>query len=706
MTFIGPYKRVLHYSFHTGAITLSFQLSFLREFLLTFQGNELVIGIFLAVWMLLTGTGVALEKTAKKISGNIKYLMILQALLSLMPMVSYLTFGLLKKFVIIAGSMPGINESVIFSLVTLSPACILSGYLFGMYCRNLYTVMTNPVSKVYIFDVLGSILGGCAINFFLIYYLDPIIILMVLLTTNLIYLAAISYRMKSRSVAALSILILIIVIPFYFISNNLKNNINSNIIEEVNSPYGRITVTKTGEQYNFFDNGNLLFSTGYANEVEENVHFTMAQHTDPHSVLMISGGASGMLPEVLKYKPSQIDYIELDPAIVSMAEKYTRNIVRAPNVKILNGDARTYIKRAERKYDIILVTQPEPSTAFLNRYYSMEFFRDCKRIMNPGGVISTGLPVAEGYLSKEELPLSSVLFSTMKAVFGNVLIFPGGKNYFIGSDSILTLNIIQHLQQKIIENLYVNEYYFDEQMLKQRNEYLMKSIGTGGEVNRDFRPIEYFYQLKYYLSHFEQSKALYILLAFFIMLIIVIRPDRIKLGMMAGGFAASSMELVLIFALEILYGYIFMVVGLVVTIFMAGLAAGVYGSERIKYYSRQSFGVMLIISAFISLIISATIQLLQIAAPASPVILFVLTALIFLVSIFTGLLFGNASRVNQSQPVSKISSVYSADLAGSAMGSIIVSVMLLPLLGVHNVCFITAALSVLAGISILVIKPS
>ena len=40
-----------------GFISMVAQLVLLREFIKTFNGNELVIGIFLAIWMMLTGAG-------------------------------------------------------------------------------------------------------------------------------------------------------------------------------------------------------------------------------------------------------------------------------------------------------------------------------------------------------------------------------------------------------------------------------------------------------------------------------------------------------------------------------------------------------------------------------------------------------------------------------------------------------------------------
>ena len=67
------------------------------------------------------------------------------------------------------------------------------------------------------------------------------------------------------------------------------------------SPYGSLVVTKSGGQLNFIENGAPLFSTENAEKVEETVHYAMAQRPHAVNVLLVSGGVSGTLQELLKY---------------------------------------------------------------------------------------------------------------------------------------------------------------------------------------------------------------------------------------------------------------------------------------------------------------------------------------------------------------------------------------------------------------------
>lgn len=690
-------KWIFCFTFFTGAIALTSQLALLREFLLIFRGNELVIGVFLAVWMLLTGSGAALSKLFKRDHRNRSLLIVLQLMLSLMPLLSYFILRFTGRYLIPEGSQPGLNEAVICSLLVLSPVCLLSGYAFVEYCRMIKDAENKIISQIYIMDVAGSIAGGVLLNVFLILYMDAKIVLLIIIALNTICLFYYTCIIEKYSLFPAFLIYIIIVLGFALYFKGKMTAVSGNMIEEANTPYGRVSVTKTNEQYNFFDNGTLLFSTNYVNECEENVHYAMAQHPSPQQILLISGGASGMLNEIAKYKPVKVDYIEPDPAIITLARKYTRNIPDMKSLNLITGDARTFIRNTKVRYDVILITLPEPSTALLSRFYSLEFFNEIKKIMNTGAIAATSLPATEEYMSKEAVPLNSILFNTMKKVFKNVLIVPGGKNYFLASDSSLTLHIVQNLKEKKIENLVVNEYYMDETLLKQRNDYVMKSLGEKSILNTDFRPVVYYYQTRYFLSYFGKQPAIYFLIILLIVLIIIIKPNSIHLGMMTGGFAATSLELALIFGMEVIYGYVFMVVGSVITLFMLGLAAGAYSYNKIKVKTRKHFIIIQFCIALFSIILLFVLNVQKDSRLHTLIVAVIFALLTFTLSFLTGLLFASASHLNIRNIASGASSVYGADLAGSAIGALLVSSVLLPLFGLNMVCLITAGLCLFSG---------
>ena len=63
------------------------------------------------------------------------------------------------------------------------------------------------------------------------------------------------------------------------------------------------------------------------------------------------------------------------------------------------------------------------------------------------------------------------------------------------------------------------------------------------------------------------------------------------LAVFASGFAASGLEIVLLLAFQILYGSVYQQLGIIVTVFMAGLAAGAFGMSRTDVHIRSATGL-------------------------------------------------------------------------------------------------------------------
>ena len=114
------------------------------------------------------------------------------------------------------------------------------------------------------------------------------------------------------------------------------------------SPYGSLVVTKSAGQLNFIENGAPLFSTQNVGTGEETVHYAMAQRPNARRVLLISGGVSGTLQEILKYPVETVDYVELDPLILEVARRYLPESLADPRIHLINTDGRLYVRQFGR----------------------------------------------------------------------------------------------------------------------------------------------------------------------------------------------------------------------------------------------------------------------------------------------------------------------------------------------------------------------
>jgi spermidine synthase len=687
-----------------GISSVITQIIFIREFLNVFYGNELIFGIIIASWMLLTAMGAFIGKSSAKIRKKERAVIGLQLLSAVFPLLSVFLLRWLRDFIFPSGIMLSPMDGITVSLAFLLPYCLVSGYLFTFFSIAFSErLSSNQISRVYYFDTIGSIIGGILFNFFLVFILNNLQVLYVLLIINLTAAFAISLTFrKKRS----TIVLAIVTIAFVYLTFSYdlekytreKQYYDQELVYCHDTPYGNLVVTKTGSQLNFFENSMLLFSTDNVIDNEEAVHYAMLQHPDPHKVLLISGGVNGLAKEILKYKVDSIDYLEINPALVELGKKYTHNL-ESPKIEIINEDARYYLKHTDEKFDVVIIALPDPTTAQLNRFYTLEFFNELKAKMNDEGIISFGLSSSADYISPEIKNINSVMYNTLNKVFKNILIIPGNKNFFIASDRKLNSNITELVSLREIDNAYVNAYYIDDDLINDRMNYVLKHIDKSTVVNKDFYPVVYYHQLRFWMSHFTGNYYIIILITLVIITVLfLLRLRPVNLCLFTGGFAASSMEVLILVAFQIIYGFVYQIVGIIITLFMAGLAIGSYYiNKKIKQQSVMNFLKIqtgIIIYCFV---LPLVIYLAGLSSSRFLVELFFLL-LILILGILTGMSFSLASRIIK-EPVTHIAAEsYGADLFGSAIGALVLSTFLLPLLGIFEACILTGLLNVLSGV--------
>ena len=113
---------------------------------------------------------------------------------------------------------------------------------------------------------------------------------------------------------------------------------------------------------------------------------------------------------------------------------------------MIQGDGRLFVRQTDRRYDVVIADVPDPSTSQINRFYTREFFAEVHRILTPGGVLSFSLGTYENYLSKELARLIGVAHQTLRDVYANVLMLPGGRVFFLASDGELTADVAPRME--------------------------------------------------------------------------------------------------------------------------------------------------------------------------------------------------------------------------------------------------------------------
>ena len=133
---------------------------------------------------------------------------------------------------------------------------------------------------------------------------------------------------------------------------------------------------------------------------ENLIHPAAMAHPEPKQVLIIGGGDGGAAEEALKHPcVERVTLVELDAKVVEIAREHFGEIHRGafdnPKLRLLIDDGLKFLAETDEKFDLIALDLPDPvgpATAL----YEESFFRDCKRALAPGGVLTLhmGSPVS------------------------------------------------------------------------------------------------------------------------------------------------------------------------------------------------------------------------------------------------------------------------------------------------------------------------
>ncbi|HQI71226.1 MAG TPA: fused MFS/spermidine synthase [Bacteroidales bacterium] len=666
-----------------GFNAIIIQLVILRELFSIFSGNELLTGVVMSCWFVITGLGAILAKFVKSRLTS-QYFFVLLTMPIVLTALLLLTFTAYKNLLFQPGAMQGPFELFLIIAAILFPVCMLSGAAFTLFVAG-FSDKNNNVARCYALESLGSIAGGALFSFVLIHLFNSYEILSVVAAINALaslMLLSLSHQKIILILQVLLLIAMVVVLTFTGIEDHAIGKLfpGQSVVETVENEYGKLTITQASGQYNLFDNGALI-NTGH-NEmaVEEAVHYAMIQRPQATMVLQIGGNIAVAEKEIRKYPVGQIDFVDINKDVTRLEHKYF-SALPVSGITEYHTDPRIFINKTSHRYDVVLINTPEPMYAQTNRYYTLEFFYMLKRILHTNGVISLSLPGVENYMNTESTRLNSSIFQTLKKVFSYVEIIPGNKLFFIASDGQLTSEIVSAVCRYKISNVYVNEYYLDDATIKHKAALILSKIKADALINHDFKPITYYYGLQFWLSHYQISLLWPLIILSLVLLLFFIFLKPVNISLLAGGFTASAVEMLIIVAFQALYGYVYAQLGLIFTLFMAGLFTGSFLLSKLTK-ARYVHFIFLQFSLLIFLAVLWVV--LNYMLHFSVALRYLMYFFMFLQACITGMQFAVATKLKDQSAAIIAGNSYGIELFGSAGGALLITSLCIPLLGIST----------------------
>ncbi len=720
--------------FIAGLSGIVAQILLLRELLISFLGNELTLGVILANWLIAEASGVFISgKVVDRIKNKIDFFLALQVFFSLsLPVSIYLS----RIFKPLAGVSPG--ETFGLTLIFISSFFIIfapafcHGALFSCAAKLLSSdekPSVRPIGNLYAVEMFGTIIGGILLSYILLPYFNSFHVAFTISISNLI-LCLLFFKKSVNLILQYTLIALIGAFIYFAISGNVgklhqasiqRQFMPNRLLDYRNSVYGNIAVTEKEGQNTFFYNGIPVINTPFSDIafLEEFGNFPLLFHQNPRQILVLGAGMGGLISEILKHPVKKIDYVELDPLIIKMLRKFPSDIIRKEfsdsRVHISNTDSRFFIHHTANKYDVVLIGFTTPWDLSINRLFTREFFSLLKTRLNDKGIIAFCLPGSLSYISRELKGLNACILNAVKRNYAYTRVIPGDYNMFIVSDNseVMAVSpglIAQRLTRLGIKTNILIPAYLNHRLDKELIKWFEQSLaGAALQVNRDMMPYAVFQMLILWnkkfslrtagilsaLSNFS-LKGVFLWVSIFTSFFFVIfklsrNIEKLSIAycIATTGFFSMLINLVLIFGFQIFYGYIYQMIGTLVSVLMAGVCLGSVFMARYALQNRNDHRLFIQLEV-LEVIFTLFSTLIIIGMPGyAGYSYFVFLILFFISGLLVGLEFPLASKIylkNTHKVGESVGTLYFADLLGGGIAGMLGGILLLPVLGVFKAC--------------------
>jgi spermidine synthase len=785
-----------------GAQAIITQTLLLREALVLMYGTELVWGLVLFAWLLGVALGAKFGACAAGTgAGRRRPEILLVLVLTLLSAVGVGDLWVFRGARAWLGVGPGellpLPSIAACGLLFVLPAGLLVGMAFPLACSIRIPNPAAPdrpadkpralpalsFAQIYALESLGSLIGGAALSFWAVEHLNP-------LQTSL-FCGAATTAVAAALVAAGAVrghaprpagaraaplalaagcALAAVVLAGVAVSRGDSGyarlverrwrNIapGYELIAEVESRYQNLALGRRADQYSLYCDGHATTDFPDPYTFAPLAHFWLCQHPAPQRVLILGGGAEGLLAEVLRHPVQHVDCVETDPRLLTLIRPYLgradQRALEDPRVTVHHADARHYVKTQRNRFDLVIARLPEPTSALNARFYTDEFFRELRTAMTPRATLVLTAAATPTELSRASREYLAVLRATIQRHFAEIIVGWGDPAPILAGTvpGLVTTDpheLTARYRQRGVAAEHFDPLWFEgatdwldpvkvNQRARELATVLCPPIGT------DLHPRLYVQRLALWeaatgksrvVASLQRTRVWQVVAGLVLLGVLTLVTTRVRRGgsgwasgavtlsVGSTGLVTMALSLVWLYAFQNLYGYVYQRLGWIIALFMAGLVAGCLLGDRLvrARTPRESKGPeesgfspavgprMLILADLLLALLSVCVPLILRGLgtlPGGPATLQIVETCISLMVVATGILGGvtfplgahfQARFVPGTGAVT--GSVVGADHAGACLGALLCGVLLVPVFGtVTTACLLGAMKAATAGV--------
>jgi len=673
--------------FSYGLFSIAAQTLLFREFITTFEGNDISVGIFFGSWFLWVGLGAILVYRAKAFAEillrNIEFLFL-----------SYLPAFILELLLTIeARQLAGVESYVLLpirtilllSIIVNAPVSIITGMLFPIACRWVAPVRNSitsnhtaqegktsnglgppcflakarrgAVSRVYILEAAGSFCGGLGTTILLGAGFSLARVFLILAFIVSVPVSWVQLGKAKRWIWA--------VMPVCILACLLAGA-DRPVMQQVriikwaklfpgDVPYGAFQTAQAEYLYGAHHGQWVAVREGSTCETLPDhesagrvAAIGLCQNPDAQRVLVVGSGL-GLCYELLRLPQiERVTWAHCDSEYVQQVGNFVPAEFKISDRRFdrVAGDIRSLLAQKKRYYDIVILDLPEATSSVLNRYYTLEFYRQVKESLRADGVLAVRVAGGENIMGTELINLGASTKLTLAKVFSRLVLTPGEDTWFIASNSENTTGDPASLRDRfakiegaadVFSPQALLSVYLPDRAQAALENYARADLPERLLINRDSRPLTHLYSLLLaakqsgtpvtrfvkYLALAGPSAFIIPLLIFIILRVTYVTSRVMRRAsfenlnkihntqysilntsfdssflVFSAGWIGIGVVIVLMYLYQTRFGSLYLHIGVISSLFMVGLTAGAAIISRIlgkdtRYQTRTTNELLL-----------------------------------------------------------------------------------------------------------------